>query len=121
MGWEDLGLTLRKFFRDLFGSRLSSHLEEELERNRADYEVRITELNQQIANLRAEKAQLSAKVEQCEMVLLPLVYKTAVGPKHPPDFVNLPPDPNSWASIQAQWDKDQNAEEENLASHTQEK
>jgi hypothetical protein len=60
------------FFRNLFGSRLSAHLEEEIYRVRELYEARILERERTIAELRERNADLSSKVDRYELVLLPL-------------------------------------------------
>ena len=57
----ELGKELRKFLRDFFGSRYTEHMEIELLRLRQDFDVRIQEYKNSIAELRAEKALLQAK------------------------------------------------------------
>jgi hypothetical protein len=109
---DDVGLKIRKFFRDLFGSRLNSHLEEELLRTREDYEARILEYVQQASVYREQIAQLSAKIEKYEMVLLPMVYGGVLGPKKPMDFTEIAEDSDSWPAIQARWEKEQAKEAE---------
>lgn len=107
MGRENVGLEIRKFFRDLFGSRLNAHLEEELLRVRQDCEERIQEYVQQCAALRQEISQQAAKIEKYEMVLLPMVYGNLGGHKTPTFEPSIEPDPDSWASIRARWDGEQ--------------
>lgn len=111
MGRENLGNDIREFFRGLFGSRLTAHLEEELMRQREDYEARLLEYVHQGAANRERIAQLEAKIEKYEMVLLPTVYGNLMGSRKPPDFGDLEPDPNSWAAIKAAHEREQEVEE----------
>lgn len=68
---ETWGAWVRQFFRELFGSRLTDHLETELVKLRNDYEGRIHDKNEQIAGLREEKAALQAKILMYEMTIMP--------------------------------------------------
>lgn len=104
MGRENLGSDIRKFFRDLFGSRLNAHLEEELMRVRQDCEERIEEYVRQSSALREQISQLTAKIEKYEMVLLPVVYGHLGGRKEPTFEPSIEPDPDSWQAIRARWD-----------------
>ena len=67
-----VGLRIRQFLRDLFGSRLNAHLEEELLRVRNDYESRLLDRERTISDLREQVTALSGKVDRYELVLLPL-------------------------------------------------
>jgi hypothetical protein len=62
----EIGKELRKFLRDLFGSRFSDHMETELLRLRQDFEFRIQEYKDIVADLRMEKTLLTAKVTMYE-------------------------------------------------------
>jgi hypothetical protein len=112
------GLEIRTFFRELFGSRVSSTLEEELLRTRQDYEARLLEYVHQAAALREQLAQQSAKIEKYEMVLLPMVYGNLLKPKEPPTFMpSIESDDNSWAAIQRRWEREQE-ESDNQSKET---
>lgn len=111
MGWQNLGSEIREFIRGLFGSRLNSHLEEELMRVRQDHEARILEYVQQESGYRERIAQLEAKIEKYEMVLLPMVYGNLGGKKEPPTFLPMESNPDSWDAIQANYYRKQNEEE----------
>jgi hypothetical protein len=66
-----VGKAIRQFLRDLFGSRMADHLWVEILQLRQDFEVRLKEKDEVIANLREEKAQLVAKVTIYELTLMP--------------------------------------------------
>lgn len=65
------GESIRKFFRDLFGSKLVSRLEEDLLRLRQDFEERMRDKDVVIAELRQEKAVLWQKVTLLELSVMP--------------------------------------------------
>lgn len=58
---------VRKFLRDLFGSRLVLHLETELLSQQSQYETRLNERDQLISDLRSEVRDLKSKQEQLEL------------------------------------------------------
>jgi hypothetical protein len=66
------GQGIRRFFRELFGSRVTEQLENELMRARSDYDTRLHERDETIADQRARIALLEGKIDRYEMVLLPL-------------------------------------------------
>ena len=80
---ETLGMKIRMWLRDLFGSRLNAHLEEELMRLRADFETRLQERDRLISDLREEKAQLTAKVDRYEMVIIPMTSGSLLSQRKP--------------------------------------
>jgi len=110
MGRENLGSTIREFFRELFGSRLAERLDEELMRTREDCDGRIVEYQHQQAQFRQEIAQLRAKIEKYEMVLLPMVYGNLGGKKEPTFIPSIEDDPDSWAAIRARHAREQEEE-----------
>lgn len=65
------GSEIRKFFRDLFGSRLVERLEEDLLHVRADFEARIKDKDETIATLREDVQQLKSKVAIYELAIMP--------------------------------------------------
>lgn len=66
-----LGLSIRQFFRDLFGSRFIEHLETSLIQLRQDFDQRIQDKDKEIAALKEEKALLTSKITIYEMTLMP--------------------------------------------------
>ena len=58
---------IRRWFTDLFGSRLVDRLEEDLLRLRADYDSRLNERDQTIADLRAELQRFRLKQDEYEL------------------------------------------------------
>jgi hypothetical protein len=105
-----MGSKIRQFLRELFGSRVSALLEEEVMRVRSDYESRLNDKDVVIADLRERVAALSSKLETWELVLIPL--KSPVGnllsPRPKPVFE--PPIESGWASIRADWERRQQEE-----------
>lgn len=94
-----IGKNIRQFLRDMFGSRLSEHMEIELLRLRQDFDVRVQEYKNLVADLRAEKSLLNAKVQLYEMNVHARVGidPTRVRPEKP-NFANFtsPPVMTSW-------------------------
>jgi|HubBroStandDraft_6_1064221.scaffolds.fasta_scaffold04118_2 hypothetical protein len=116
MNMETVGLQIRTFLRNLFGSRLNAHLEEELMRTRNDYETRLMERERTISDLREQLGQLSAKVDRYELVLLPLA--SPIGGMFAPKKERPPLMPvadgggMTWAEIQAEHERQQQLEAE---------
>lgn len=109
------GSEIRQFLRDLFGSRLAETLEESAMRQREQYEYRLQEKDRVIADLREELAATRTKCELYEKTLIPIVSPAGDflrGPQKPPIQLVTEPDPNSWAGIQAAWNKKEFAPEE---------
>ena|ERR1700734_415784 len=115
MNMENVGLQIRAFLRNLFGSRLNAHLEEEIMRTRNDYETRLMERERTISDLREQLGQLSAKVDRYELVLLPLASPIGglfAPKKERPPLVPVEDYPKTWAEIQAEHDRQQQLEAE---------
>lgn len=107
----DVGEKIRTFLRQVFGSRLTNHLEEELLRLREDYETRLRDRQMYEADLKAEIEQLKSKIAQYELVLIPLTSGGLLGPKRTPvAYEEIPP--NSWQAEQAAYYKKQEQEEQ---------
>jgi hypothetical protein len=70
-----MGSEIRKFFRELFGSRLIQSLELQLLQLRQDYERRLQDKDQVIADLRAEKAIMLGKMTIYENTIMPLASR----------------------------------------------
>jgi hypothetical protein len=112
---------IREFFKDLFGSRLIARLEEDLLRLRSDFEQRLMERDQTIAELRTEKAGLLAKTLVYERTIMPLASRQGaeivaatkpIKPNFGLDF-NAPPVLSKWQQVQADHER-RLAEEEKL-------
>src|SRR5271166_2294428 len=86
----EIGKEIRKFLHDLLGSRYSEHMEIELLRLRQDFDVRIQEYKNSIADLRAEKSLLYAK---CMLYETNINARVGIDPtrKNPekPSFANF--------------------------------
>ena len=95
----ELGKIIREFFRGLLGSRLAEHMEVELLRLRQDFDSRAQEYKNTIAELRAEKSVLNAKIQLYEMNVHARVGidPTRTRPEKP-NFANFtsPPVMTSW-------------------------
>lgn len=104
---------IRIFLRELLGSRLVERLEEDLLRQRQDFEARLQDKDQVIADLRTEKATLLGKIIMYERTLLPLSSRAgsdivnASKPQRPNfglDF-SAPRPVSRWEQVQADHEK----------------
>ena len=106
---ETFGARIRQFFQELFGSRLTAHLEEEIMCLRQDHDRALLDRDTLISALREEKQLLQSKITAYEFAVLPrtsragaevIAYQKPVSPK--PDFktVDLPPTRSRWQSFQ---------------------
>ncbi len=96
---------IRKFIRDLFGSRLVEHLQAELYRQQASYESRLLERDQTIAELRQEALRLTAKFSEYELdpsYFWWLAQRGRVQTPQPDSHSSSEPTPLTWAQIQAE-------------------
>lgn len=66
---------VRKFFTDLFGSRVVAYLEMENLRIRDDFERRLQDKDTVIAELRAERILLQVKITTYENTIMPLASR----------------------------------------------
>lgn len=103
------GYRVREFFRQLIGSRVASLLEEQLVRQRQDYDQRLNERDEVIAGLKQELVEARGKLDRYELALIPLV--SPVGnllnpPRKPPTFEPVLDTPQSWAEIQRKIETD---------------
>jgi len=108
MDEQNLGFKIRQFVHDLFGSRLVQQLENDLANLRNDYDRRLQERDETVADLRSQLATTRTKLELYENVLIPLTSPAAnlLKPKREVPFELISePNPNSWAGIQAAWYK----------------
>ena len=102
---------VRRFFRELFGSRLIATLELRVIEVQQECERRVADKDDLIASLRSDLAAARTKIETYEVVLLPLVSPVGNLFKPKPDertFERLSgPEPGSWAAVQEKWYKQQ--------------
>jgi hypothetical protein len=106
-----VGERIRMFFRQLLGSRLTEHMEEELHRLRGDYETRLRERESYIADLKAMIQEQKAKIAEYELVLIPLTSGNILGGRKPPN-VSMEPivETGTWAAEKANYYKQQEEE-----------
>jgi hypothetical protein len=110
---QTLAQKIRQVFTDLFGSRYMNMLETVNTQLRLDYEQRLNERDETIADLRDQLAQARVKIEGYELVLLPLASPVGklFAPKREPTFETvIGPTPGSWQDVQAKWYAQQEAE-----------
>jgi hypothetical protein len=107
------GSDIRKFFRDLFGSRLVERLEEDLIRLRTDFESRLNDKEYFIATMREENQQLKSKVALYELTIMPRAsvqgaevvgYQKPTKPNFSKEMFSSPPAISSWQKIQMEHD-----------------
>jgi len=117
--------SIRLFFDELFASRLTERLQEDLLQLRSDYDYRLQDKDAVIAELRSEKAQMQAKMTEYELTLMPRSSKagadyvrTHVKPEKPNfgfDF-SAPPPISKWQAMvdahEAEMAAEQTAEDE---------
>lgn len=117
---NEIGYQIREFFRQLIGSRVASLLEEQLIRQRQDYDQRLNERDEVIAGLRQELVEARGKLDRYELALIPLVSPVGTllnPPRKPPTFEPVLDTPQSWAEIQRKIEADLQKEyEEELAA-----
>lgn len=107
------GLTIRKFFRELLGSRLIERLEMDLATQRIDFERRLQDKDLQLAALREEKQHLVAKVNLYELSIMPrasiqgaevVAYSKPTKPNFSKEMFLSPPAISSWQKVQMEHD-----------------
>lgn len=128
---ESIAKSIRLFFRELFGSRISEHLEIELLRLRSDFEQRLMEKDQIVAALREEKSLLTSKITMYELTVMPhasrmgaevVAYQKPIKPAF--SFVDVPAPKSRWQQVQDNWEeqlrKDAEEEKSNAATAAKE-
>jgi hypothetical protein len=102
------GKEIRAFFRELFGSRITEHLEYELLQLRSDMDQRLQDKDRVIAGLREEKQQLMSKVALYENTIMPHSSRMGaevaayVKPTKPNfSFTDIGPTKSKWEQVQA--------------------
>jgi hypothetical protein len=112
----ELGKEFRKFLRDMFGSRYTEHMEVELLRLRQDFDVRIQEYKNSVAELRAEKSLLNAKI---------IMYEQNINARVGIDPTRKKPEKPSFASfvspqVKTSWQAQVEKHEEQIAKELEE-
>lgn len=99
-----LASKIRQWLRDLFGSRLVEHLEEEKFRQQRVYEERLDERDREIARLQGEIARLTTKFDEYELDPSYFWWLAQRGRSTPTrsdsNSLSEVPAPKSWADIQ---------------------
>jgi len=100
-----MGKRIRQWLRELFGSRLAEHMEAELLRLQGDIQQLRQDKDEVIADLRGEKATLTAKLAIFEFSIN---QKVGIDPSRlsakRPSFANFdsPPSMSRWQQVQAE-------------------
>jgi hypothetical protein len=116
---KSVAKSIRGFFRDLLGSRITEHLEVELLRLRSDFEQRLQDKDNVIAGLKEEKSMLLSKVTMYETTIMPYASRAGAEvvayqkPKKPAfSFVDVPAPKSRWQQVQDNWEEQLNNEAE---------
>ena len=116
---ETFGARIRQFLQELFGSRYTQHLEDEITRIRNDHDRTLHDRDVQIASQREEIARLNSKIVTYENTVMPRSsregseYIKAQKPKpaFPSAFLDLPPTKSKWEQFQDNYYKAEEAAE----------
>lgn len=106
---------IRKWFHDLFGSRLVVHLETALLKQQSEYDQRLNEKDQIIVDLKSELQRLRGRFDELEMD--PSYFWMLASRSKSKNAFSSFPDPipdtsvSSWRKIQEDWNRQQEAEE----------
>lgn len=113
MDEQNVAQRIRQMFRNLFGSRYVNALEIMNMQLRQDYECRLIERDETIADLRGQLSTLRAKMDMWEAVIIPMA--SPVGklfqPKREPTFEPMIEPESSWQAYQRQYYADQSLKE----------
>src|ERR1035437_7621422 len=111
---ETWGALIRQFFRELFGSRYTEHLECEITRLHSDQDRVLHDRDVQIASQREEIARLNSKIVIYENTVMAhsskmgaevVAYQKPAPPKPNFSFVDMPPTKSRWQVMQDQHDE----------------
>lgn len=115
---ESWGKVIRRFFRELFGSRIVEHLETEMIQLRQDFEQRVQDKDRELATLKEEKALLMSKITVYEMTIMPHSSRSGAEivayqkPKKPNfNFIESIPTKSRWQQFQDDYYKEEEAAE----------
>ncbi len=110
-----MGSEIRKFFIDLFGSRVIASLELQLLQLRQDFEQRLQDKDQIIAELRADRAVMQGRMMIYENTIMPLASRAGaqivaasnpIRPKpHFPAELMVDRPKTKWELVQEEHDK----------------
>ena len=106
MADQSIALTVRDFLADLFGSRLAMERQNELFRSRDDLEARIFDKEQIIAEYQARIADLQAKVDRYELIIIPLTSPLGGAfstKRERQPFEPITDTASSWDAVQAEY------------------
>ena len=106
MADKDIALTIRDFLSNLFGSRLAMERQNELFRSRDDLEARIFDKEQIIAEYQARIADLQAKVDRYELIIIPLTSPLGGAfstKRERQPFEPITDTASSWDAVQAEY------------------
>ena len=120
---ETFGARIRQFLQELFGSRYTQHLEDEITRIRNDHDRTLHDRDVQIASQREEIARLNSKIVTYENTVMPRSsregseYIKAQKPVKPNfSFVDIPPTKSKWEVYQESYYKAEEAAEKEKAA-----
>lgn len=122
---ETWGALVRQFLRELFGSRYTQHLEEEILRLHNDHNRALHEKDLVISELRVEKSQLNSKIITYENTVMShssrmgadvIKSQKTSGPKPNFSFVDIPPTKSRWQAYQDTYYKEQEETEKKEAA-----
>lgn len=103
---DSLAVTIRTFFRDLFSSRLTDHMTEELMRLRQDYEARLHDKERAILDLREQLSAAQARLDRWEMIIVPLAHPVKER-RDPTLQASSEPRTLTWSEVQLEHDREQ--------------
>ena len=127
---ETFGARIRQFLQELFGSRYTQHLEEEITRLRNDHDRVLHDRDVQIASQREDIARLNSKIIVYENTVMAhssrmgaeVVSYQKPGPIKPNfSFTDLPPTKSKWEQFQDKYyAEEESAEKEKAATAAKE-
>jgi hypothetical protein len=98
---ETFGALIRQFFRELFGSRYTQHLEEEILRLINDHDRTLHDRDVQLASQREEISRLNSKIATYDLTRAPRAARAS----SKFDFFSMPPTKSRWQVVQEQHDE----------------
>jgi hypothetical protein len=126
---ETLGACIRRFLKELFGSRYLEHLENEIAILRQDHDRALHDRDILVAALREEKQHLMSKIAVYELSIMPrasragaevVAYQKPSTPSKPKfDSFEMPPTKSRWQVVQEQHEEQMRKEIEEEAKKSQ--
>jgi hypothetical protein len=117
---ESYGARIRQFIQELFGSRLTAHLESEILRLRNDHDRALHDRDIQISTLKEEKQLLQSKITAYEFAVLPrtsragaevIAYQKPALSKPNFSFADIGQTKSKWEVFQENYYKEEAAKE----------